>query len=488
VRVAVASNAVVFVVAVAISRGALAQPPPARLAPILKDMTQQGSQFSVDELHQLGLEGLRMLLDWLFPETAKPSTLEPPSKLVLELVSQLGDDSFRLRDEAAEKLYQLGSAAHAALLNATQSSDAEVRWRAIRILRRWQIEREQDMGRYGPALAVYLSGIKDKQRLDELVTRVRLVLERSNGPPVGGRATVIAQCLNALMVPENEAFAAELKPLLEHRSPQVAMYLINMVAGYGSRNQNCPPLLLDALDCTRTEVVSAAIGAAGHLPLGDRGEEVRRRLRRLFQGQEETLKFQSSCVLWSRFDDREALDYILAQVKKSSNEDIGRRYGAISLLRDPRNRDKQLDAETVEKFLELMDPKDQNLRLMVAETLSWYGGEEVIRALIPMMADTYQPIAQMARRKLLEHSDKQMVRRLLAAALEEARQLETKLAADPQQNAIPLARQKALQKHIEELQQLLGKAEGDSTKPAKKTEALQRRITLPDGSPGDPFE
>jgi len=480
VRVAVASSAVVFVVAVAISRGAWAQPPPARLAPILKDMTQQGAQFSADELHQMGLEGLRMLLDWLFPETAKPQTMQPPSKLVLELISQLGDDSFRLRDEAAEKLYQLGSAAHAALLNATQSDDAEVRWRATRILRRWQIEREQDMGRYGPALAVYLSAIKDKQRLDELVARVRMVLEHCNGPPIGGKATVIAQCLNALMAPENEAFAAQLKPLLEHRSPQVAVYLINMVASYGSRHQHCPPLLLDALDSARPEVLSAAIGAAGHLPLGNRSEEVRQRLRRLFQGQEETIKFQASRVLWARFDDREALDHILAQVNRSGNEDVGRRYEAISLLRDTRNRDKKLDAETVKKFLDLMDPKDQNLRLMVAETLSWYGGEEVIRALIPMMADTYQPIAQMARRKLLEHSDKQMVRRLLAAALEEARQLETKLAADPQQNAIPLARQQALRKNIEELQQLLG--EGDSAKPAKRTEALQRPITLPDGS------
>ncbi len=467
---------------------ALAQPPPSKLAPILKDMTQQGPQFSAQELHEMGLEGLRMLLDWFFPETAKPVTREPPSQMVLELVSQLADDSFRLREEAAEKLYQLGSAAHTALLKAAESNDAEVRWRATRILRRWQMEREQDMARYGPALAVYLSGIKDKQRLEELAVRVRSVLEHSNGPPSGGRATLVSPFFAVLADPENAPLAARLKPLLDHPNPQVPVYVLNMLANYAGRYKDCPPLLLDALDASRTELILAAIGAAGHVPLGGTEEEVKRRLTRIFHGEDETLKFQVSRVLWSRFDDRQALEHLLAQVKKSSNEDMSRRYEAIGMLRDSRSRNKLLDAETVKKFVELMDPKDQNLRLMVAETLAWYGGEEVVRALIAMMGDTYQPVAQLAQRKLLEQPDKEMVRRLLASALEEAKKTEAKLAAEGNPNPVAIARQQALQKHIEGLLKLLGKPQGDSVKSAQPSAASRLRVVHPEGTGRDPVE
>jgi len=64
----------------------------------------------------------------------------------------------------------------------------------------------------------------------------------------------------------------------------------------------------------------------------------------------------------------------------------------------------------------LLKDEDDNTRRMAALALSTYDGEEVVRSLIPLLADKYSIIPQELSGRLLEQSDKDMLRRLLTAA------------------------------------------------------------------------
>lgn len=77
--------------------------------------------------------------------SAQGAEAKPPT--VTELIERLGDDSYKVRREAEEALRVQGSAATEALRKAAEShDDAEVKWRAKRLLR-------QAEGTDGPGLA-----------------------------------------------------------------------------------------------------------------------------------------------------------------------------------------------------------------------------------------------------------------------------------------------------------------------------------------------
>ena len=116
----------VLAVGALIPAPAEALPPPEKLGPVLAEMAERGAQFRADKLHAMGLEGLSAVLDWFLPGTAEPKAAPTPDARVGELIAQLGDESSRVREAATRKLYQLGVAAQAALVEATRSGDAEI--------------------------------------------------------------------------------------------------------------------------------------------------------------------------------------------------------------------------------------------------------------------------------------------------------------------------------------------------------------------------
>lgn len=80
-------------------------------------------------------------------EAQQPETRQPDAaanKNVEQLIRDLGNDSYRTRLDAERKLREIGEAAVPALREAAGGDDAEVQWRARRVLR--QIERgEKDL-------------------------------------------------------------------------------------------------------------------------------------------------------------------------------------------------------------------------------------------------------------------------------------------------------------------------------------------------------
>jgi hypothetical protein len=88
-------------------------------------------------------------------EDAKPAKSATPERIA-ELISQLGNDEFTLRETAAEELTQIGLPAFAALEAAGKNPDREIRYRSLRIL---GLIRHEDMQR---RLEAFLAGKEDE--------------------------------------------------------------------------------------------------------------------------------------------------------------------------------------------------------------------------------------------------------------------------------------------------------------------------------------
>ena len=384
----------------------------AEIRAMLDDMAAQGARFRPDKLHALGLGGLSAVLDWLLPETAAPKEPAVSHEAVAELIGQLGDASFGVREAATEKLERLGSSVTAALREAAHSSDAEIRWRATRILRRQQAERSADKSPYVEAFAAYAAGINDEERMAELARRCKLVLE--GGMPDGAKQSIVRLCLLAVARSGKDQHVYALKPLLGHDDVQVAVFLTE-VLGSGAGGPYCPGLLLDALRAGRSEVVTAALQAPADCANSPRAAEVKEALLAIFQGEDEPLKFLACAPLLRGFQYPQAVDYLLSQ---AAGEDRGRQLRAIAVLGDSCSQGKPASPQLLQTLVPLLNSDDYALRRAACSTLAIYSGEEVMQSLLPLLADRLSVVRQEVSRKLLAQPDRQTLRRVLTAAAE----------------------------------------------------------------------
>ena len=71
----------------------------------------------------------------------------------------------------------MGPVVKPVLLEAVRSADAEISWRATRLLRRWEAENNRDGSKHAAAFAAYVRAIGDQPRLEELARRAKIALE-----------------------------------------------------------------------------------------------------------------------------------------------------------------------------------------------------------------------------------------------------------------------------------------------------------------------
>jgi len=384
----------------------------AQIRVILDDMAAQGAQFRPEKLHALGLSGLSAVLDWLLPETAAPR--EPPvsDEAVAALIEKLGDASFGVREAATEKLDRLGNSVKTPLREATQSTDAEIRWRATRILRRQQAERTADKSGYVDAFAAYAAGINDEERIAELARRSKLVLD--GGMPDGAKQSIVRHCLLAVARSGKDQYVYALKPLLGHEDVRVAVF-VTEVLGTGAGGPYYPGLLLDALRAGRIEIVTAALQARANCANSPRAAEVKEALVAIFQGDDEPLKFLACAPLMRGFQYPQAVDYLLSQ---AAGDDLGRKLRAIAVLGDSCNEGKPATQKLLQTLGPLLNADDYALRRAACSTLAIYSGEEVINSLLPLLADRVSIVRQEVRGRLLAQPDQETLRRVLTAAAE----------------------------------------------------------------------
>ena len=377
---------------------------------------QEGS-FDLKRLQRQGVAGLTEVLDEMLPDTAEPKKLGVPEATVHELVRQLGDDSYRVREAAMRKLSEIGDGARPILIKATKDANAEISWRATRVLRGWEGQKYAEKAHLMGSFARYCSALHDQARLDELARRTKLALD--HGLWGESRGPVLQQCMMTLLRTERSDFVDLLKPYLKHQDLQIAMLVTEAAAQTaGGQGRSVSPLFLAALQSERDDVVAVAINyTMGGLAAGEKNKEVERALLAILGGKNENLKFQAAYPLWRQFKHAPAYDFILEQV---TSGDMGRRYNALSWLQAEQHMQKTPEAKLVKAVAPLLRDNDQNTRMMAANTLATYKGEEVVRLLLPLLKTKKEEMhvgAQVAS-QLLQQPDKKMLRRVVNEELE----------------------------------------------------------------------
>lgn len=128
------------------------------------------------------------------------AALDP--KQVERLIRQLGDDDFNVREAASATIKSLPVLPRAELAKATQSDDAEVKWRAEELLKQGE----------GPAQVKLLAAIKaiNQQKHKGLLAELLAVF-----PAIGSQEARLA-CRQAIAATATTEDAAKLRELLKH--------------------------------------------------------------------------------------------------------------------------------------------------------------------------------------------------------------------------------------------------------------------------------
>ena len=380
----------------------------------LSEMAREGQVFNPDDLLKMGPRGFSALLDRLLPETAEAGEPLLSREDALRLIEQLGNDDFESRELATQRLAEVGQPFEELIVDAAQDEDPEVRFRARSVLSAWQKAREeyqtQTVSQYEKAFGVYVKSLADDECLRGLARRVRLALEK--GSLHGEKQKLLAHCVEAIAKSGKDEYCDVLTPLLDHKDLAVATWVTRCVGSY-SRNRFFPSLLIQALQSGREEVVETAIDWTSDCWDQSRSQEVKRLLTKIFEGESENLKFHACFPLMYSYGDKKAVAYILLQTQ---SKDKARARTAIYWIGDACNGGKKAYPELLEALVPFLQSDDKSLRRAAADALGTYAGEEVVRNLIPLLADPEPIIVGEASRNLLKQKDKVMLRRYLTDA------------------------------------------------------------------------
>jgi len=393
-----------------------AQQPDGEILAIMQDMLARQHKFKPDPLHALGQRGLVEVLDELLPDTAEPKKIKVAQKRVEELIEQLGDANFRIRELASQRLSQFGSGIKPYLIEAAKHPDADVSWRAVRILREWESRKYEDKSRYVAAFSIYAAGIHDEVRLLEMIRRCRLALQA--GMPPRGRSSILRLCIMTIARAGDDQYTDRLKPLLAHNDVNVAVFVTQAV-GQAVRSNSAatyfPSMMIDALKSDRREVVEAVVIYVD--PCGDpsRKPEVKRLLIALFEGEDDELKFHACRPLLLGYQYTPVMSYVLKQV---GSTDRRRQYTALSLLSDSRFQDRPVEKEELDAAVPLLASADTNVRQMAVRMLALRSGDVIVEHLLPLLADKSSTIRRAVERRLIAHPDREMIRKRLQEIVE----------------------------------------------------------------------
>jgi HEAT repeat protein len=393
---------------------ATAQTADRKMRSILDLMAVQQRNFDARPLHNMGMDGLVRLLDFLLPDTADIKQIRLPDDMAA-LIEQLGDDNYQVRKEAFERLLDMGPSVQEVLKIAAKSDDAEIRRRATQILRRWADPSDADKQRYARAFYMYSQGISDEPRLEELTRRTLLALEE--GMPVDrGRKDILAYMMQAVARSRKDPYVDRFKPLLDHEDVEVARFVVQTVAGGTGSSSYLPNLLLAAFESKREEVVKEVVMRSINCSDPKRREELKKRLIKVFEGDDASLKFTACYPLTRDHQYEPAMDHLLEKVL---GEDRVQADQAMKWLGNSRNLGREPSAKMLATFDKLLASEDWNRRRSACRTLAMWSGKGVVERLIPLLGDPKASIATEVEYRLMHQRDKKMLADMLRTASKE---------------------------------------------------------------------
>ena len=138
-------------------------------------------------------------------------------------------------------------------------------------------------------------------------------------------------CIAGVAHGRDETSCDILRPLIRHSDARIATLVTETVGAYRMHAAFLPPLLIDALASDQKAVVEAALRFVLGCQDQTRRAELRAALRRVFQGSDESLKFQASLPLIRDFQDPVAWSYVLEQ---TASKDVNRARTALNWIGD----------------------------------------------------------------------------------------------------------------------------------------------------------
>lgn len=394
--------------------GSAAEIDPIKIALLVDEMAARGSGYEATELHALGVDGLTGVLDYLLPDTVSPRKLPegPPEEEIRRLLISLDADDFRVREAATEELIARARARKMLIEEGARSDSLEVRLRCERVLASWESRPTARLNAYLSGYWAYVEGIRNSEELRILAERTMKVLE--SGMPEGDRLHFVRLCIAGVAHGHDDASCDMLRPLVQHSDAGIATLVVETAGAYKTEPKFVPQLLVDAIRDPRPGVAEAGL----RFVLG--AQDPRRRtaiysgLKKVFDGRDESLKFQACLPLIRDYYDASAWLYVIEQ---TASKDVNRVRTAFNWIGDTKNGGKPAEKGFVTKLAPLLSSPIVEQRRAAVQALGTFVGQDVVMRLIGMLGDGDPSVSQQANVCLLAQPDRQLVAQLLESTL-----------------------------------------------------------------------
>ncbi len=389
------------------------------IKPLVRQMFEAGFKtYDPEPLLKHGLNGLGVVLDEMFPETAdikKESTAQLAAH-----IEQLGEPLFERREAATAALRRLGPAGLGVLRKSANHEDAEVRLR-VRLLIA-EAEQTQTPPNVNPGLEIYLGQLRDVECQQALARRLAKALETKNDLAL--RQEALRTCLQAMARWPTDRVHGELLPLLKLDDPKPAIFALDTIGGR-TGNDYVSALHMGAIASSNMELVRCAFRALP-CPVSDETNKpkIQTVLAHFFDDSPEYAELRKDSAFVYAMAFIGARDFRLPAARCWLIDKINRgSLEAINSLGDTYYSREPLDQElltALEPHLKSADPK---FRIVAIRTLGVYTGKAVQPALLRALADPEKQVWQTAGERLREQhlsyvAGKSPVPKLLEIALQ----------------------------------------------------------------------
>lgn len=371
----------------------------------------------LNSLLNANAENLYLILDVIWPDSA--SLACPSLDTFTPLSEKLASDDYATARASALKLYALGPGARDHIQTQLEATtDPVVSIFLTGVLSCWEnsVLNEREEFQIQRVLSEYIEGITNTATILVLQKRIIDVCgqEDFNMYP----SPILTSILRASVRTRDDGVVNQLSPLLKHDNISMATTVVRGI-GSGGDNRYFPELLLIALRSDQEPVVDEAIKWTPNCWDRSKSRDVHRCLKSIFDGDNKGLKFHACFPLMHSYGDRKAVAYLLSQIR---NENKPQSLRAIAWIGDACNSGKPVYPELIETLVPLLSSENLPMRRAAANALGTYSGEQVIKNLIPLLADSDKTIASEVRYELVNQRDKEMLQRLLSEAADNTNQ------------------------------------------------------------------
>jgi hypothetical protein len=254
--------------------------------------------------------------------------------------------------------------------------------------------------------------LRDPLELRTLAERIIKVLEA--GMPEGDRLHFVRLCVAGVAHGHDDASCDLLRQLVRHSDVRIASLVVETAGAYKTEPKFVPQLLVDAITDTRPPVAEAALRFVLGALDTRRRDVVLAALKRVFNGPDESLKFQACLPLVRDYHDADAWLYV---VQQTASKDANRARTAFNWIGDTKNCGEPADSHLIKHLTSALSSPIADQRRAAVQALGTFAGRDVAMVLITMLGDSDASVSQQANACLLTQPDKELVAQLLESAL-----------------------------------------------------------------------